>query len=94
MYKFFKDKQENFTCNIGIKGSSLSKTKARLILENEEYSLIFNGDIDSNGKCVIPVKKLKILSENLTGKLKFKIISKLLLRSICNDKFSRECKRS
>lgn len=74
MYKFFKDKSENFECQIGIEGSSLSKAKARLILENSEYNLIFKGTIDSNGKCIIPVSKLKVLSENLQGDLKLEVI--------------------
>jgi len=74
MYKFYKDKNENFECNIGIEGASLSNAKARLVLENEEFNLIFEGNIDENGKCVVPIKKLKILTEGLQGKLKLEVI--------------------
>lgn len=74
MYKFFKDKTENFECSINIEGASLNNAKARLILENEEFSLVFDGTIDKMGKCIIPVKKLKILSEDLRGKLKLEVI--------------------
>lgn len=74
MYKFFKDKSEIFECKINIEGASLTKAKPRLILENEEFSLIFEGKIDSTGKCSIPVKKLKVLSENLQGNLKLEVI--------------------
>jgi hypothetical protein len=74
MYKFYKDKNENFECNIGLEGASLSNAQARLILENEEFNLIFEGNIDKNGKCVVPIKKLKILTEGLTGTLKLEVI--------------------
>lgn len=74
MYKFFKDKNENFECNINIEGATLDNAKARLVLENEEFNIVFDGTIDENGKCIIPVKKLKILSEDLKGKLKLEVI--------------------
>ena len=74
MYKFYKDKNENFECKLGIEGASLSKASARLILENSEFNLIFEGKIDEDGKCIVPIKKLKILTEGLTGKLKLEVI--------------------
>jgi len=74
MYKFYKDKNENFECNIGLEGASLSNAQARLILENEEFNLVFKGNIDKDGKCIVPIKKLKILTEGLTGKLKLEVI--------------------
>lgn len=74
MFTFYKDKSENFECNIGLEGASLSKAQARLVLENNEYPLIFNGTIDKTGKCVIPIPKLKILSETLKGNLKLEVI--------------------
>lgn len=74
MYKFYKDKNENFECNIGLEGASLLNAQARLILENDEFNLIFDGQIDKNGKCIVPIKKLKILTEGLTGKLKLEVI--------------------
>lgn len=74
MYIFHKDKNENFECNIGLEGASLSNAQARLILENEEFNLIFKGNISKDGKCIVPIKKLKILTEGLTGKLKLEVI--------------------
>lgn len=74
MYKFYKDKDENFECKINIEGASLSNATARLVLENEEFNLIFKGKINSNGQCIIPIKKLKILSEDLKGKLQLEVI--------------------
>lgn len=72
MYKLYKDKYENFECRIAIEGANLSSAKARLVLENSEYNLFFWGDIKSDGNCIIPIPKLKILSENLKGNLKLK----------------------
>lgn len=74
MYKFYQDKTEEFKCSIGVEGANLSKAKARLVLESNEYNLIFNGNIDKSGKCSILIPKLKILSEKLEGKLKLEVI--------------------
>ena len=58
MYKLFTDKAELFECDIKIEGSSLSKSTARLVVETNDYSLMFNGSITSDGKCKVPIKKL------------------------------------
>jgi hypothetical protein len=58
MYKLFTDKSELFECDIKLEGASLSKSKARLVVETSEYSLLFNGDISPKGKCEIPIRKL------------------------------------
>ena len=59
MYKLFTDKTELFECNVKLEGASLKNSQARLIIESEEVNLLFNGKIDSTGKCTIPIKKLK-----------------------------------
>ena len=59
MYKLFTDKSELFECDIKLEGASLSKSKARLVVETSDYSLLFNGSISSGGKCEIPIRKLK-----------------------------------
>ena len=56
MYKLFTDKTELFECSISLKGASLKKSKARLVVETPEYSLLFNGNISNSGKCKIPIK--------------------------------------
>ncbi len=74
MYKLFKDKNENFECKLNLEGASLENARARLVLENDEFNIIFDGTIDNDGKCIVPIKKLKILSEDLKGKLKLEVI--------------------
>ena len=59
MYKLFTDKSELFECSINLEGASLNQSIARILIESEDYNLVFNGKIDSNGKCQIPIKKLK-----------------------------------
>ena len=46
-YKLYSDKTNKFSCNVELKGASLNKYKARVIIESEEFNYIFNGTIDS-----------------------------------------------
>ena len=76
MYKLFTDKTEIFECNVQIEGASLDKSIARIVVESEELNLMFNGTIDKDGKCQIPIKKLRgILGENIKGNLKLEVIA-------------------
>ena len=76
MYKLFTDKTELFECDIKIEGSSLSKSTARLVVETNDYSLMFNGQIDSNGKCQIPIRKLKgLIDESSSGNIRLEVIA-------------------
>lgn len=76
MYSFYTDKTEIFECNIALQGAKLTDSKARLILESDDYNLVFYGEITKDGKCTIPVKKLKsVLSENIIGKVKLEVIA-------------------
>jgi hypothetical protein len=75
-YTIQLDKASTFECNVKIEGVSLNKTKANLIVESDDFSLKFKGDIDSTGKITVPLKKLKgILDENITGNLYLEIIA-------------------
>jgi hypothetical protein len=76
MYKLFTDKSELFECDIKLEGASLSKSKARLVIETSDYSLLFNGSISSGGKCKIPIKKLKgLIDENTSGNIRLEVIA-------------------
>ena len=76
MYKLFTDKSELFECDIKLQGASLSKSKARLVVETSDYSLLFNGSISSKGKCEIPIKKLKgLIDEDTTGNIRLEVIA-------------------
>ena len=76
MYKLFTDKSELFECDIKLEGASLSKSSARLVVETSDYSLLFKGDINSSGKCEIPIRKLKgLIDENTTGNIRLEVIA-------------------
>ena len=55
-YKLYKDINEEFVCDIAIEGSTPDETFARIIIESDEWSLIFAGIMD-NGKCMVAIKK-------------------------------------
>ena len=76
MYKLFTDKSELFECDIKLEGASLSKSKARLVVETSDYSLLFNGSISSKGKCEIPIRKLKgLINEDTSGNIRLEVIA-------------------
>ena len=76
MYKLFTDKSELFECDIKLEGASLSKSKARLVVETTDYSLMFDGSISSGGKCEIPIRKLKgLIDENTSGNIRLEVVA-------------------
>jgi len=76
MYKLYTDKQETFECDIQLEGASLNNSKARLVIETTDLTLLFKGTITPGGKCKIPVKRLKgILGENSKGTIKLEVIA-------------------
>ena len=76
MYKLFTDKSELFECDIKLQGAGLKKSKARLVVETQDYSLMFNGSISKGGKCEIPIRKLKgLIDEDTTGNIRLEVIA-------------------
>ena len=76
MYKLYTDKNENFECKLKLEGASLKKAFARIILESEDMNLVFKGTIDTNGKCSIPIKKMKgLLDESTKGEMKLEVVA-------------------
>ena len=75
MYKLYLDKQEDFSCDVSVKNASLKGSMARLVVESANgINLIFNGKIE-DGKCVVPVRRLKgLLDENTGGKMFLEMI--------------------
>ena len=76
MYKLYTDKIENFEAKIKLEGASLKKSKARLVIEAQDFDLMFKGTISESGKVKIPVRKLKgLLDENTNGIIKLEVIA-------------------
>jgi hypothetical protein len=76
MYTIYTDKDKLFSCDIDIKGGSISESVARLIIETEDnVNLLYKGTIKENGNCEININKLKLLPENTKGKIKLEVIT-------------------
>jgi hypothetical protein len=91
MYKIFTDKTEVFECNIQLEGASIKKSQARLLIESNDLSLVFKGEISSDGKCKIPIKKLKgLLDENTQGDIKLEVIAEDTYFTPWESKFTVE----
>ena len=89
MYTLYTDKSEDFKCNIGVEGASISNTIARLVLENKNVNLMFEGKVSKDGTCIIPIKKLKhILPEGTEGKMKLEVVADDTFFSPWEDDFS------
>ena len=58
-YILYTDKNENFKCDISLEGAKLKDTFARLLLKTNDVNVVFEGRIESGGKCIIPIKPLK-----------------------------------
>lgn len=75
MYKLLKDKNNEFQCEIKLEGTSAKDAKARLFLEADGCEYMFKGQI-SEGKCTIPLGKLKKFINLLeSGKIRLEIIA-------------------
>ena len=75
-YKLYTDKQEVFECKIHLEGASLTKANSRIIVETQDLSLMFEGTIDKDGNCKVPIKKLRgLMNENTTGTMKLEVIA-------------------
>lgn len=74
-YKIFRDKAENFICDMEISGANPTNSKARIIIESKDLTYMFEGTIDAQGKCKIPLKKMNFLTENETGIIKLEVIA-------------------
>jgi len=91
MYTLYTDKIENFKCSIDVEGASLSETDVRLVLQSDKLNLLYEGTIDANGTCNIPIDKLKnILKEGTEGTMRLEVIAEDTFFSPWEDSFTVE----
>ena len=75
-YKLYTDKQETFECDLFLEGADLKDSSARILVETEDLTLLFPGEINEEGNCKVPIKKLKgLLGEDTTGNIKLEVIA-------------------
>ena len=73
-YKLYRDREETFECKISVEGTSLGNSSVRLILESDNLNLLFFGKIYRDGRCIVPLKKMNMLSEGTIGKAHLEVI--------------------
>jgi hypothetical protein len=86
-YKLYRDKPETFICDMEISGANPSNSKARVIIESRDMTYMFEGTIDGNGHCEIPLKKMNFLTENEIGKIKLEVIADDIVFNPWEDSF-------
>ena len=75
-YKLYTDKQETFECDLFLEGADLKDSSARILVETKDLTLLFPGEINEDGNCKVPIKKLKgLLGEDTTGNIKLEVIA-------------------
>ena len=75
-YKLYTDKKEIFECKITLEGASLKDATSRIVVNTPDLKLMFEGTIDNNGNCKIPIRKLRgLLGENDKGTMKLEVIA-------------------
>ena len=57
-YKVYTDRDEQFVCEINLTGASLNNAKSRIIVSSDTVNLMFEGKVGTDGKCIVPIKKL------------------------------------
>ena len=75
-YKLYTDKKEIFECKITLEGASLKDAVSRIVVNTPDLKLMFEGTIDNNGNCKIPIRKLRgLLGEDSKGTMKLEVIA-------------------
>ena len=93
-YKLYIDKKENFECQLKLEGASLRDAKSRMIVESDDFNLMFDGTIDSSGKCIVPISRLKgLLSEGMKGTMKLEVIAEDTYFQPWESKFTVDTKQ-
>ena len=75
-YKLYTDKKEIFECKITLEGASLKDATSRIVVNTPDLKLMFEGTIDNQGNCKIPIRKLRgLLGEEDKGTMKLEVIA-------------------
>ena len=75
-YELYTDKQEIFECKITLEGASLKDASSRIVVNTPDLKLMFEGTIDRDGNCKVPIRKLRgLLGENDKGTIKLEVIA-------------------
>jgi hypothetical protein len=75
MFKLYTDKDNTFKCKVLVEGADESSSIARLIIEGENYNLMFEGTL-KNGTCEVNIGKFKNFDNfKSKGQVKLEVIA-------------------
>lgn len=90
MYSLYLDKPVDFVCEVAVKNASLKNAFARMVVNANDTILMFEG-ILKDGKCTVPIKRLKgLLDESTSGKMYLEVIVEDTYFKPWNDDFKIE----
>jgi hypothetical protein len=73
-YTLYLDRPEEFICEVAVKNASLKDAFARMVVEANDLTLMFEGKL-KDGKCIVPIRRLKgLIDENSKGKMHLEVI--------------------
>ncbi len=73
--KIFLDESKLFKCQLKVEGTTLSKSKCRLILKADDITLLYEGKIHENGDVEVNIPKLKKYVESKNGMAYLEVIA-------------------
>lgn len=73
--KIFLDESKIFKCKLKVEGTTLSKSKCRLLLKTGDLTLMYEGKIHDDGQVEVNIPKLKKYVETKNGTAQLEVIA-------------------
>ena len=73
--KIYLDESKLFKCKLKVEGTTLSKSKCRLLVKSDDLTLMYEGKIHDNGEVEVSIPKLKRYIESKNGMATLEVIA-------------------
>jgi len=73
--KIYLDESKLFKCKLKVEGTTLSKSKCRLLVKSNDLTLMYEGKIHDNGEVEVSIPKLKRYIESKNGMATLEVIA-------------------
>lgn len=73
--KIYLDESKLFKCKLKVEGTTLSKSKCRLLVKSDDLTLMYEGKIHDNGEVEVSIPKLKKYIESKNGMATLEVIA-------------------
>lgn len=73
--KIYLDESKLFKCKLKVEGTTLSKSKCRLLVKSDDLTLMYEGKIHDNGQVEVSIPKLKKYIESKSGMATLEVIA-------------------